>query len=373
MESQQSDEKSLKKARYPWQVKGHQQRVKLEDNADGASSCHEETVLRDKHSAAKRLHEAQDTNGDGNRKKKFYGENCPEQHVEGTVISSSVNVSQTKEPVLQYQLHSSEKATEESEDPEKSPCDNAEDELPKSPKQRDADSAENAISSSTNMAAACADSASLRMLDTCSLLLENAMMEDSSGTDSDSDVVEDGPGLAATDRAVQEFARRVIHTITHTYVQLRKWQTRHMARSIIDNAINKVLEDSGLAPGSMETGLLDVLNEEDVVTDEQENDQDVANSIEAQGVSAAILNRGLHIADTTNTSRDQSSPDASATAIRNDQVLLTHNWTLPSPVPPTTSQAEYCTRNASLPCDGGNEQLLDAAVSVAISQQGLNF
>lgn len=84
--------------------------------------------------------------------------------------------------------------------------------------------------------------ASLQPLDegTCRALIEEAMMYESS--DSDDGSGDDAVDLtaAATEEAVQDFARRVIHTITQTYVRLRRWQSRHMARSIIDNAINKV-------------------------------------------------------------------------------------------------------------------------------------
>ncbi|XP_014665620.1 PREDICTED: uncharacterized protein LOC106807701 [Priapulus caudatus] len=222
----------------------------------------------------------------------------------------------------------------------------------------------------------------------CQALMDEAVLYESGDSDTSSSSSSDEVGdatAAATEEAVQDFARRVIHTITQTYVRLRRWQSRHMARSIIDNAINKVLEESGLAPSLAQSNVhaMPQLINDDYHDDDDDDDDEARNiedntrqqmavSLEAEGVSAAILNRGLMFRRCCTAAAGELALDADSSLVA-----------MPRPTSPlvASSMQEADAEETQLPklaaIDQGHsnnaDDLMDAAVSCAISHRGLGF
>lgn len=125
---------------------------------------------------------------------------------------------------------------------------------------------------------------------------------------------------------------------------LKRWQNQHIAKSIVDNAINKTLEEMGVSP---------------------EPQQFVSNLIESQGISEAIKLQGL-------------IPQAHCSHMGPVNVLsdLAHssNYFLPlSDRPKSNGPAEQQTVSLNVDTSTSSSDLLDHAVSVAIGSKGLTF
>ena len=124
---------------------------------------------------------------------------------------------------------------------------------------------------------------------------------------------------------------------------LKRWQNQHIAKSIVDNAINKTLEEMGVSP---------------------EPQQFVSNLIESQGISEAIKLQGL-------------IPQAQCSHMGPVNVLsdLAHssNYFLPLSDRPKSSGSTEQTDNANTNVSTTSSELLDHAVSVAIGNKGLTF
>uniref|UniRef100_T1IMA9 Uncharacterized protein n=1 Tax=Strigamia maritima TaxID=126957 RepID=T1IMA9_STRMM len=116
---------------------------------------------------------------------------------------------------------------------------------------------------------------------------------------------------------------------------VRKWQTKQVAKAIIDNAINKVLEDLGVIPLP------------DDAFDFHLVDSDIdARNIEDKGVSEAIRQQGLH-------RRRRLLPESENTTT----CTYWLHW-----------NADEKEAEVKLPVQ---ENVLDAAVSFAINEKGL--
>lgn len=100
--------------------------------------------------------------------------------------------------------------------------------------------------------------------------------------------VDNVPTFVRTDTSMHSFSPaymvaqcldQLLTTLNHTNYSLRKWQTKQLANGIIDNTINKVLEEMGFASLSVESSELPI--------------NFSPRNIEAEGVSEAIRQRGL--------------------------------------------------------------------------------
>ena len=166
------------------------------------------------------------------------------------------------------------------------------------------------------------------------------------------------------------------------------WQNKHVAKSIVDNAINKTLEEMGVSP-------------------ETEQDEFMADKsdLENQGISEAIKNQGLIGPSQQSESRTQQlSPLLSHLRQASDLVFQQSSTTLHGSVSTDTVSGQGCSRsstvltnniagsrsydtmpsNASQVADfemnsrnlnvpASNSDILDHAVSVVISSQGLSL
>lgn len=75
-----------------------------------------------------------------------------------------------------------------------------------------------------------------------------------------------------------------LHSVNHSSLQVRKWQTKQLAKGIVDNTINKVLEDMGFVPLPEDAD--DVFNEPVSCNDSHQN-------FENEAVLMAIQSHGL--------------------------------------------------------------------------------
>lgn len=116
---------------------------------------------------------------------------------------------------------------------------------------------------------------------------------------------------------------------------LKRWQNQHIAKSIVDNAINKTLEEMGVSP---------------------EPQQFVTNLVENHAISEAIKLQGL----IPQTSCSNPVTVLSDLAHSSSYFLSSHN------------RSDHSTTNNARQSNSSND-LLDHAVSVAIGSKGLSF
>ncbi|KAG8232321.1 hypothetical protein J437_LFUL009420 [Ladona fulva] len=75
-----------------------------------------------------------------------------------------------------------------------------------------------------------------------------------------------------------------LHSVNHSSLHVRKWQTKQLAKGIVDNTINKVLEDMGFVP---------LPEDADDVFNEPVNCNDSHQNFENEAVLMAIQSHGL--------------------------------------------------------------------------------
>lgn len=164
---------------------------------------------------------------------------------------------------------------------------------------------------------------------------------------------------------VVQCMEQFLSTLTRTNYVLRKWQTKQIGRGIIDNAINKVLEEMGFTPVPADP--LDP-NPGDVTRQ----------NIENEGVSEAIRQQGLQ-------RRPQAPWTPGEVLALGDSVPCTcwlywkgNRGTLQPPqaqlsAPGSLEDKRKIAACVDEPSEEPPEDLLDAAVSFAISAKGLNI
>ena len=152
------------------------------------------------------------------------------------------------------------------------------------------------------------------------------------------------PSNGSVDPEIEEEGLLISHRQREEELNLylKRWQNQHIAKSIVDNAINKTLEEMGVSP---------------------EPQQFVSNLIENHGISEAIRLQGL-------------IPQTQCNHMGPVNVLsdLAHSssYFLPLSDRPK-SQASTEQNDNATDASTTSSELLDHAVSVAIGSKGLTF